>query len=285
MTRKILFPGFIGLGLMIMTLAIVSSCKKKDDTTPPDTSVLGCMNSTALNFNALATKDDGSCLIPEVKHRSILLDFTATWCSPCGADGIPMFEAAIASNANEVVPMGCHNADEMSNPTSEDILTYYNPSGIPTLVAGTYFDVWGATMINNAIANTNAIAPIANATGIMTNSGSAITVKTQTKFFSATSGNYYLAIYFVENGLVYHQNSATPDPYTHKHVLRGVAKGSAFGDLIASGNITEGTLINKDFTYTAGAGWNMANVYIALVIWKSTGSNWTFVNAWQSKAN
>jgi thiol-disulfide isomerase/thioredoxin len=282
MKRKHVIPGLLLVCFLAATVTMISSCKKKNDE--PE-KVLGCMDATALNFNALANEDDGSCVVPEVKERSILLDFTATWCGPCGAQGIPMFEAAIAANKNEVVPLGCHNSDEMSNPTSEDMGNEYGVTSIPTLVAANVYDIWGSTAINNAVASNNATAPTANAIAIMTVSGSTISLKTQTKFFKSTSGDYYLASYFVENNLLYSQTSATPDPFNHMHVLRGVAAGTVHGELIASGSISAGKVVNKDYSVPVGSGWNMSNVYVALVIWKKVGTDWTFVNAWQSKAN
>ena len=45
--------------LLAITL-VVSACKKEDDVIPVYT-YTGCMDSTALNYNALATVDDGSC--------------------------------------------------------------------------------------------------------------------------------------------------------------------------------------------------------------------------------
>ena len=281
MKRKQLLSGLIMMSLIVMSMAIVSSCKKKSD----EPKVPGCMDANSLTYNAAATEDDGSCLVPEVKQRAILLDFTATWCSPCGSSGIPMFEGAIAANPNEVVPLGCHSSDEMSNPTGGSLGSTYGVSGIPTLVVGNQFDVWGSTALNTAIATTNASAPIANACALMTNQGTAITIKTQTKFFTATTGDYYLATYFVENGLVYNQTGAASNPVTHMHVLRGVAAGSAHGELISTGSAAAGKVVNKDYTFTAASEWTMANVYVALVIWKKDGSTWTFVNAWQSKAN
>jgi hypothetical protein len=47
--------------LLAITL-VVSACKKEDeDTAPTNTTVSGCTDNTALNYNALATVDDGSC--------------------------------------------------------------------------------------------------------------------------------------------------------------------------------------------------------------------------------
>ena len=282
MKRKLLIPGLLVVSLLATSVTMISSCKKKTDD--PE-KVTGCTNSSALNFNALANEDDGTCVIPEQKERAILLDFTATWCSPCGGQGIPMFEGAITANPNEVVPMGCHNSDEMSNTITDALLTDYNVSGIPTLVVGNQFDVWGSSALNSAVLSNNSSAPTVNACAVMTYSGTSITIKTQTKFFLPTSGDYYLATYFVENGLVYYQESASYNPFTHKHVLRGVAAGNEHGELIATGTIAANKVVNKDYTYTAPSAWTMANVYVACVIWKKTGSVWTAENAWQSKAN
>ena len=284
MKRKHVISGLLLVCFMAATVTMISSCKKKTDD-PEVVTVKGCMDATALNFNALANEDDGSCVVPEVKQRAIFFDFTATWCTYCGQWGIPNFEEVISTKPNEVVPLGCHDNDEMSNTISEAIATWYNLTGIPTLIVGNQAKSSSVSTLLSYVSQTNSAAPIANAVGTMTVSGSTITLKTQTKFFTASSGEYYLASYFVENGLMYSQTSATPDPYNHKHVLRGVAAGDEHGVNIASGSIASGTVVNKDYTVTADPSWKMANVYVALVIWKKSGSTWTFVNAWQSKAN
>jgi hypothetical protein len=47
--------------LLAITL-VVSACKKEDeDTAPTNTTTSGCTDNTALNYNAIATVDDGSC--------------------------------------------------------------------------------------------------------------------------------------------------------------------------------------------------------------------------------
>lgn len=197
-----------------------------------------------------------------------------------------MWESAITSHPADVVPLSIHNTDAMSNSIDDQFFSYYNVTGVPTLQVGNQTNVWGSSMIGSAVTSTNSGTALVNACGLMTYTGTSITVKTQTKFFAATSGNYYLATYLVENGVSGSQNNGgTYVNLSHKHVLRGVATGSAIGELIASGNITTGTVINKTYTVTAGTGWNLANVYLALVIWQKTGTTWTFVNAWQSKAN
>jgi hypothetical protein len=284
MKRKHVISGLLLVCFLATTVTMISSCKKKNDE--PE-KVLGCMDATALNFNALANEDDGSCIVPEAKQRAVFFDFTGTWCVYCGQWGIPRFEQVVTSKPNDVVPLGCHVSDEMSNTISEELDGIHNSDGgWPTLVVGNQPEATSVSTLLNYVTQTNSAAPVANAIATMTVSGSTITLKTLTKFFTATSGEYYLASYFLENGLLYSQEGiTTPDPYTHEHVVRGVAGGSGHGELIASGSIAAGKVFNKDYSVPVGSGWTMANVYVALVIWKKSGTDWIFVNAWQSKAN
>jgi hypothetical protein len=196
-----------------------------------------------------------------------------------------MWESGITNHKNDVVPLSIHTSDEMSNTVSDAFFNYYNVTGVPTLSVANHFDIYGSSAINSAIASNNAASPVANAVGIFSNTGTSITVKTQTKFYTATTGEFYLATYFMENGLVYDQSSAATNPYTHNHVLRGVATGGMFGEVIATGSVASGAHYEKTYTYTAPSAWNMSNVYVALVIWQKSGSTYSIVNSWQSRAN
>jgi hypothetical protein len=197
-----------------------------------------------------------------------------------------MWESAINSHKNDVVPLSIHNTDIMSNATDDDFFSYYNVTGVPTLVCGNVFDVWGATQIGNAITSTTAGTPIVGITGIMTYEGYNISAKTQVKFLTTTSGDYYLATYFAENGYSYNQSGAATNPMIHNHILMGMATtGDFHGELIHTGNAAANIIVNKNYTKTVNANWNMPQVYMALVVWKKTGTTWSFVNAWQNRAN
>jgi hypothetical protein len=77
MKRKTIYLGVMVMGLLVLSIALISSCKKKDDS---DTEkVKGCMDPTSLTYNALAEEDDGTCVVPEVRQRAVFMDFTATW--------------------------------------------------------------------------------------------------------------------------------------------------------------------------------------------------------------
>ena len=67
--------------LLVLTLtALIFACKKEDDklntNTNNNTTVEGCMDTIALNYNSYATVDDGSCEYPpsELKLSSITIN-------------------------------------------------------------------------------------------------------------------------------------------------------------------------------------------------------------------
>lgn len=68
--------------ITILTIALLCfSCKKEEDNNTP-TTVSGCMDSIATNYNPLAVEDDGSCNYPPITDLNIY--FTQT------VDGNPL---------------------------------------------------------------------------------------------------------------------------------------------------------------------------------------------------
>ena len=118
--------------------------------------------------------------------------------------------------------------------------------------------------------------------------GDKMNVNTMVKFFSGTSGDYYLSVYLLESGMDgsasagnYAQNGTSDPIYKHDFVLRTAATpNNAYGEKIATGTISAGTVVKKSYSITIDPSWNQ-NVYVAAVLWKLNGTMYEYVNAWE----
>ncbi|MEI8203976.1 MAG: Omp28-related outer membrane protein [Bacteroidota bacterium] len=256
------------------TAAMFSSCKKA--------AVKGCTNADAINYDSKATEDDGNCIAPLQVHKTILLDFTGTQCGNCSAYGIPCFMQAIKDNPNKTVPLSVHcgTGDPLNNNVSLSMSGGYNVSGTPTMAVGNNPNVSiDAASLNSAITTGTTGTTSVGMCSKMSVSGTVLSISARLKFFSACTGEYWFAVYALENGVVSPQISL-PDPYTHFHVLRGCVNqlGGYRGEKVVTTSIAAGSIIDKSYTYTVPAGCNPANMYLACVLWKKEATSWTFIN-------
>lgn len=228
------------------------------------------------------------------EQKSLFFDLTATWCPPCGAWGIPTFESAVAGgpvansygstgvsfDANKVCGISSHGStDNLSNTTATEITKFFAPAGIPSFAEGTKLYNQDYTNWAKAIQSTIAMTPTAGVGLTKTVSGSAaIDVKTSVKFFSAMTGEFNLAVYFVEDGVIDQQQVAGKglvNPFTHSRVLRGVATlsggtSSTWGAKITSGSVAAGIVFPQSWTFTPSVG-EVSKMHAVAVIWEMSG--------------
>lgn len=235
------------LSLLLTVIVVISSCKKEEEA---------------------GTGTDNSQIVIDTKQRSLLMDFTATWCGPCGAYGTPTFKKIVATHSDKIVGFSFHTGTSELSPyyykgntdstVVSSMLSYmFGSSGIEYDSTGT-FGLPSFTINQKAVAiKEEVIKPMLDANyeksplaGVglrveRTNKGVNITPKV--KFFDVAEGEYFLSLYFVEDNINHRQYTGFEyeDNYEHEHILRGSAIGTrvqpaTFGTSINTVSIFKG---------------------------------------------
>lgn len=248
--------------LLFAMIIIIVSCKK-DDTTDDSQTVV---------------------LTPKQVQFGLAINYTATWCGPCGDWGAPLIHEL--SNMGDVVAITVHaSGDPMYIPN----LYYSFSSDRPT--GGGIPAFWvGDTKTTNTGAMTALLGqtPIAGVAMSSVNSGTSMTVKTKVEFFELGIGEYYLAVLILEDGIdgsssagQYEQNGVLdPSTYHHDFVLRASnAEGSVYGEMIIN-DPSKGEIFEREYEIALNPDWNNA-VYAVTILWEKGESGspiYKFIN-------
>lgn len=224
-------------------------------------------------------------LTPKQEQWGFALNYTATWCGPCGDWGAPKIHELY--EVGNVIAITAHSSnDPMYNSSLYGSFNSERPTGggIPSFWIGDN----KTTSVNSmtALLDKTPIAGIAIESTIIE---SIMTVKTKTKFFEAGSGKYFLSVLILEDGIdgsssagQYTQNGvANPTTYKHDFVLRAssISNNSYGEEIVVSPEI--GAIIDKEYEITLNPAWDQ-NVYAVAILWNvdlTSSPNYKFVNA------
>ncbi len=269
----------IYLTLVVVLLAF-AGCKKTEDSSTPGN-----------------TGGDG-ITVAEV-NTALVIKHTGSACPPCGAWGWIANEDIISTNKGKAAFMSAYSQNFVAKlfitQTATDMDAAWGVTGYPTWSADgvTQTDRPGGSVnVNSEKAKVKAeveahkAAPVVANVGFTTSfNGDVMTIKTKTKFFKAASGDYRVAVYVLEDGVVGAQSGHASTPnVSHHHVMRGAAKldgassAPTWGETVATGSITAGTEVSKTYTMDV-KGYNKDNIEVVAVIWKKDLGKSVFVNA------
>ncbi|MFI5172051.1 MAG: Omp28-related outer membrane protein [Chitinophagales bacterium] len=231
-----------------------------------------------------------SAQVPET-HMALVNPKTATWCEPCGEWGVESTELMFGENMDKAVFIELHNSDDMSNTFDTEILSNfpyaaYTPAWYVDGHDATYHTdlgqviVYTESNVKDAVDSTYAIPPVVNSNFDFTLVGDLLTVNTTTKFFQSADGDYYLAMYVVEDDVDEDQDGAAAS-YRHDFTLRtGMTASETYGELISSGAVASGAEFTKTYSVTLDAEWIPSHIWLAAVIWQKVGSDFIYINAY-----
>jgi hypothetical protein len=243
--------------------------------------ILALIPAAAIAFTFAACKKEtpaeGEVTSVSSLYRTVMFEYTATWCGPCGQYGYPemhdlIADFVVASPKSSVVIMRPSDDIVDNVPAGqEDLVDFFGFSGTPDgavgINGGMYPD-YNAFKAKITAAHT--ANPVAKAgIGIShTLSGSTMTINTKTVFFEEVAGTYNLALYVVEDKVMNSQNGQTPATVEHINTLRVIADAKAFGSTVAV-NPKKGEKVPGTYTVTLPAETRVKeNCKVVAVLWK-----------------
>lgn len=243
--------------------------------------ILALIPAAAIAFTFAACKKEtpaeGEVTSVSSLYRTVMFEYTATWCGPCGQYGYPemhdlIADFVVASPKSSVVIMRPSDDIVDNVPAGqEDLVDFFGFSGTPDgavgINGGMYPD-YNAFKAKITAAHT--ANPVAKAgIGIShTLSGSTMTINTKTVFFEEVAGTYNLALYVVEDKVMNSQNGQTPATVEHINTLRVIADAKAFGSTVAV-NPEKGDKVDGTYTVTLPAETRVKeNCKVVAVLWK-----------------
>lgn len=252
---------------MVFVVVLSTSCDKDDDN------------------------DNGSSsLTPSQDQWGMAINYTATWCGPCGDWGAPLINDLNAEG--KTVAITAHaGGDPMTNDLYGSLLAdRTNGGGVPSFWVG-----------DLKVSNSNAISELQNLKSQNAVAGLAIDgkigsstaeVDVAVEFFEAGSGDYFLSVFILEDGIdgsssagQYKQNGTSNsypnDDYRHNYVLRASSVADqAYGELIVT-DPSNGETVNKSYEIALDGQWTN-DLYPVAILWRyesGAAPQYHFINA------
>ena len=218
------------------------------------------------------------------EQRTLITKVTASWCINCGTWGWTLFEGLVEDNSEKAVLIANHFSGDLSNTNSDEIAENWNVFSQPRFFAGNDDQ---SVIPSNVDAKRSAIKdivdanfmsmPLANAGIEASFSGDQLQINTKTKFFQGTSGEYYLGVYIVENGVINNQSGQGTNA-VHKKIMRGAVTPTTFGELLMNGSIGMNMEFDHSFTIPLNSDWVKENLEVITIIWQKENETYSFVN-------
>ena len=226
--------------------------------------------------------------VVEPIQRSLITKRTATWCTFCGTWGWDFFEETIEDNEGKAFFFGAHYSGDLETTIAQDITANFGAAGQPQFFFNETNINASSSTVDTKLSEMKMMVDDAFETMPVAGVGlevywdsenEQILVNTNTKFFQNTTGEYYTAVYLVEDGVVNFQQSQGSNA-VHKNVLRASFTDNTWGlgfdigafgaeeeypNMFTMSGIENPLISNLDYEYVA-------------VIWLKVGDQYSVVN-------
>ena len=225
---------------------------------------------------------------------------TASWCGPCGDWGADVnndIESGIgdkavifkltASSSGTLYNSVCADLNDGYDAKGEYSWPNFYVNGVNETAFAPSGGIYPTTTTSNCV---NAVNTFYSATTATANAGFAVTktadsvmVDVTTEFFTSMSGDFYTAVYLIEDNVTYNQNVSGSGYVSTNgmHIMRASMAGSmVFGESVGSGSVAAGTKVNGSYSIAINPAWKSADLHVITCMWKAeAGGLYSLVNA------
>jgi hypothetical protein len=222
--------------------------------------------------------------IPE-QQIPLVTKISASWCPYCGTWGWDLMEGLFQDNSGISNMLSLHYSGDYRTDAGAKMTSNFGAVGQPQFVLNSQLlSVNGSTAqtkrpeIQKAVADNAALKPVVQ-TGIKAGTYEGqFNILTNTRFFQAAEGEYYLGLYLLQQEFVGPQAGRTSSS-VHKNLLRMNFMDSAFGELLVQGPVNAGSEVFLQRSVSLNSiAYPLGNISVLSIIWKKEGSRYVVVN-------
>ncbi len=234
-------------------------------------------DTITFNFKALSVNN-------YVNKVNLVEESSGNWCPPCAPASTVIESIKALPNTSVAV---FHTGDIYENPEADAYFesyfpttTIYTPSAIFNMgESGSYpLNSQSTAWLTDMTDRSNRITPVGLTMNPTYNTVTRqLDVSVTSTFKYIETGDYYVNVYIVEDGIVGTQVNAT-NPYTHNNVVRKM-----LGGIGTSGIIPTNPVVNTDYTnsysFVLPSTWNVNNLRLIGVVYRKDGTQKNNLNA------
>jgi len=272
--------------LLLSLFTLISSCNNdSDDQDIPE--VLGCTDPESANYNPDATISDNSCLYTVKENVPLISKVTATWCPPCGENGMPGFKRILNGLSGTFTAVSCHVSRSLFfNESSEAFLNYSLKRYVtPTIltnhyVSGAYSDPEStlkyAQRYSDSVRSKPVVAALVGTSTYELNElRYDISADVWAQFFEPTEDVHKIAILIIQDSISNFQNGS-PNDRMHRNILNGYV-GDEFAVTLKKSSFQKG---ESEGIHVEGPSrmTDMTKVHVIAILFKETEDRLEIVN-------